>query len=46
MAKINTSRTRKEKDSANKEYQSKNKEVKRMIRNDKRKFIEHLADKA
>jgi hypothetical protein len=45
-AKINTSRTRKEKNSANKEYQSKNKEVKRMICNYKRKFIEHLADKA
>jgi hypothetical protein len=41
----NTSRTRKEKDSANKEYQSKNKEVKRMIYSDKRKFTEHLADK-
>jgi hypothetical protein len=44
--KINTSRTRKEKDSANKEHQSKNKEAKRMTRNDKRKFIEHFADKA
>jgi hypothetical protein len=44
-AKIITSRTRKE-DSANKGYQSKNQEVKRMICNDKRKFIEHLADKA
>jgi hypothetical protein len=46
MAKINTSRTRMEKDNANKEYQSKNKEVKRMICKDKRKFFEHLADKA
>jgi hypothetical protein len=43
-AKINTSRTRKEKDNANKEQQSKNKEVKMMIRNDKRKFTKHLAE--
>jgi hypothetical protein len=45
-AKITASRTRMEKDSANKEYQSKNKEVKSIIRSDTIKFIEHLTDKA
>jgi hypothetical protein len=43
--KINTGRTRNQKANANKEYQSKDKEVKRMICNDKRKFTEQLADK-
>jgi hypothetical protein len=38
--------TRNEKANANKEYQSKSKEVKKMIRNDKRKYIEQLTDKA
>jgi phosphopentomutase len=44
-AKINTSRTRKENGNANKEYQSKNKEVKKTMWNDKRKFIKQLAEK-
>jgi hypothetical protein len=43
-AKINASRTRME-DSANKEYESKTKEVKSIIRNDKIKLIEHLTGK-
>jgi hypothetical protein len=44
-AKINAGKTRSEQANANKEYQSKNKEVKKIIRNDKRKYIEQLADK-
>jgi hypothetical protein len=44
-AKINA-RKRRSEAKANKEYQSKNKEVKNMIRNDKRKYIEQLPDKA
>jgi hypothetical protein len=44
--KTNARKTRSEKAKANKEYQSRNKEVKKMIRNDKRKYIEQLADKA
>jgi excinuclease UvrABC nuclease subunit len=43
-AKIKAVRTRSEKASPNEEYQSKNEEVKRMIHNDKRKFIEQLED--